>query len=44
MADTLSANDSEMPADSNNLVIGDTLAYQGSIAIGDAWVALRIAE
>ena len=44
MAAALAAKDTELPIDNRKLVIGDTFAYQGSIAIGDAWAALRIAE
>ena len=44
ITDALTPKDTELPVDEQKLIIGDTLNYQGSTSIGDAWTALRIAE
>ena len=44
ITDALTPKDPEPPSDEQQLILGDTLSYQGSVSIGDAWAALRIAE
>lgn len=44
IAAALTRNNAGQPTDDSKLVIGDSLVYQGSLSIGDAWAALRIAE